>query len=73
LRPGQQELMELRRQWHAQRAARETAREQAVAAGLIESLGENHQNPEFDQALQWEIEQETPGPPTLTRPINAPW
>ena len=33
LRPGQQELMMLRRQWHAQRAAREAAREAAEARG----------------------------------------
>lgn len=61
LRPGQQELMDLRRQWHAQRAAR---REAAQADGEIDSetrhvdMVQSYRNPEFDAALQWEIEQD---------------
>jgi len=53
--------MDLRRQWHAQRAAR---REAAQADGEMESetrevgMIQSYRNPEFDAALQWEIEQE---------------
>lgn len=57
LRPGQQELMDLRRQWHAQRAAREAARETEEAAyldrldGLEEPGGQ-------ERRAAWELEQD---------------
>lgn len=61
LRQGQLELQQLRRQWHAQRAAREAAREAGTAVVVDENRLSNDQEMltnHLEHEIQWAIEQD---------------